>query len=165
MKRMVADTGPLLHLREAGALDLLPLIGSIHVPTAVVRELRSWNLLQTEMPRWFQIENLMGDAVVRAHLWQQGNLLHVGEAEALSLAVEFKPEWFLTDDAAARLMANSLGLESRGSLGVILWAAANKLIDRKSAESFLDGLENSSLWLSPRVRIEARSALAKLFLV
>jgi hypothetical protein len=32
MKRLVADTSPILHLLEAGALHLLPLIGEIFLP-------------------------------------------------------------------------------------------------------------------------------------
>ena len=35
MKRLVADTGPILHLHEAGALHLLPLIGEIFLPPPV----------------------------------------------------------------------------------------------------------------------------------
>ncbi len=33
--RCVADTGPLLHLAEAGALHLMPLLGEILLPPAV----------------------------------------------------------------------------------------------------------------------------------
>jgi len=74
-----------------------------------------------------------------------------------------KPDWFLTDDAAARLMAESLGMEVHGSIGVVLWAAAHRLIARIEAERPLTGLERSSLWMSPRVRAEARLALGNLF--
>ena len=30
--RWVADTGPVLHLAEAGALDLLPMLGEVVMP-------------------------------------------------------------------------------------------------------------------------------------
>lgn len=40
MKRLVADTGPLLHLHEAAALHLLPLIGTVIVPARILAELR-----------------------------------------------------------------------------------------------------------------------------
>lgn len=99
----------------------------------------------------------------RADAWQQAGLLHGGEAEALALAADLKPNWFLTDDSAARLVAESLGLEVRGSLGVVLWTAAHKLVTRTEAEAHLAGLERSSLWLSPRVRAEARDALTRPF--
>ena len=41
MKRVVADTGPVLHLHEAGALHLLPLLGEIFLPPLVIAELRN----------------------------------------------------------------------------------------------------------------------------
>ena len=38
VKRLVADTGPLVHLHEAGGLHLLPLIGEILVSPLVLAE-------------------------------------------------------------------------------------------------------------------------------
>jgi hypothetical protein len=39
MKRIVADTGPILHWHEAGALHLFPLIGKVFLPPPVAAEL------------------------------------------------------------------------------------------------------------------------------
>ena len=38
MKLVIADTGPLIHLHQAQALDLLPLLGEVVVTPQVVRE-------------------------------------------------------------------------------------------------------------------------------
>ena len=161
MKRLVADTGPVLHLHEAGALHLLPLIGEIFLPPLVVAELRS--RIPALPPKWAKVQTLSLPAQQRALEWRRAGLLHGGEAEALALVGEIKPDWFLTDDAAARLMAESLNIEVHGSIGVVLWAAACKLFKKSEAESFLTGLEKSSLWMSLKVRVEARAALEKLF--
>ena len=160
MKRLVADTGPVLHLHEAGALHLLPLIGEISLPPLVAAELRS---RIPALPKWAKVQVLSSTAQARALEWRRAGLLHGGEAEALALTREFKADWFLTDDAAARLMAESLNIEVHGSIGVVLWAAANGLVKKPGAESFLIGLEKSSLWMSLKVRVEARAALEKLF--
>jgi predicted nucleic acid-binding protein len=56
-----------------------------------------------------------------------------------------------------------LNIEVHGSIGVVLWAAANRLVEKSEAALFLAGLEKSSLWMSLKVRIEARAALEKLF--
>jgi predicted nucleic acid-binding protein len=160
MKRVVADTGPVLHLHEAGALHLLQLIGEIFLTPLVAAELRS---RISELPKWAKIQALSSTAQERALEWRRAGLLHGGEAEALALALEFKSDWFLTDDAAARLMAESLNVEVHGSIGVVLWAAASRLVKKTEAELFLVGLEKSSLWMSLKVRIEARAALEKLF--
>lgn len=69
---------------------------------------------------------------------------------------------FLTDDAAARLLATSLGLQARGSLGVILWLAGQQKISHHEASRHLENLARTSLWVSSRVLAEARSALEKL---
>ena len=165
MKRIVADTGPILHLHEAGALHLLPLIGEVFLPPLVLAELRIhapalWPGLP---PGWVRTQSLSPTLQQRADAWQRAGLLHGGEAEALALASEAKPDWFLTDDAAARLVAESPGMAVRGSLGVVLWAAASQLTTRAEAEAHLAGLERSSLWLSPRVRAEARTALVRIY--
>ena len=164
MKRIVADTGPLLHLHEAGALHLLESIGSVHVPSLVLAELRHHApiLWPGILPEWVTHIELESSARKSALAWQQAGLLHGGEAEALALAGDMQLDWFLTDDAAARLMAETIGIETHGSLGVVLWAAATSLIGRAEAETYLTGLENSSLWMSPRVRAEARLALERL---
>jgi len=161
MKRLVADTGPILHLHEAGALHLFPLIGEIFLPPLVAAELRSF--LPTLPPKWAKVQALLPSAQQRALEWQRAGFLHGGEAEALALTLELKPYWFLTDDAAARLLAESLNVETHGSIGVVLWAAASKLVKKPDARLLLKGLENSSLWMSPRVRVEAWATLEKLF--
>jgi len=165
MKRFVADTGPILHLHEAGALLLLPLIGKVFLPPLVVAELRahSLSLWPGAFPEWTKLQTLSPENQQRALQWQRAGLLHGGEAESLALTLEIKPDWFLTDDAAARLMAESLGIEVHGSIGVVLWTAANKLVKKSEAKKLLTGLEQSSLWMSPKVRTQARAALEKLF--
>lgn len=82
----------------------------------------------------------------------------------MALAIELKSDWFLTDDAAARLMAETLNIEVHGSIGVLLWAAANKLVVKTEGQSMLAGLEKSSLWMSPKVRAQAHIALSRIFL-
>lgn len=153
-------TGPVLHLHEAGALHLIPLIGEIFLPPLVATELRS--MVPSLPPNQAKVQTLSATAQRRALEWIAAGLLHGGESEALALSLELKPDWFLTDDAAARLMAEQLNVEVHGSLGVVLWAAANNFIKKAEAESLLIGLEKSSLWMSAKVRSGARAALKKI---
>jgi predicted nucleic acid-binding protein len=89
--------------------------------------------------------------------------LDAGEAEAIALARQVQADWFLTDDAAARLFAQALGLEVHGALGIILWATAVGHLNRTAAEAALHRLAQSSLWVSAKVLTEARLALDQLF--
>lgn len=165
MKRLVADTGPVLHLQEAGALPLLSLSGEVFLAPLVLPELQRHapTLWPNGRPAWAVALILSPRARQRAEEWKSAGLLHGGEAEALALAIDIEPDWFLTDDAAARLMAESLGIHTRGSLGVVLGVAAQQLVSKAEAKVHLAALANSSLWMSRRVQTEAHAALDKMF--
>jgi predicted nucleic acid-binding protein len=161
--RIVSDTGPLLHLREAGSLALLDRAGPIHIPPAVQSELLSHDpRWAAERPPWVQITALDPASASGALSWLRAGLLDRGEAEALALATQLTADWFLTDDAAARMIAQHQGQETHGSLGVVLWAAATGAVDLAGAENALQALAQSSLWISARVLFEAQAALQKM---
>ena len=162
MRCVVSDTGPLLHLVEAQALHLLRQVGDLHVPPQVVAEM-TYRLSAWQAPGWITIDALAASHAAEATAWQQAGLLDAGEAEAIALACQLRANWFLTDDAAARLFATELGLETHGSLGVVLWAAAVGLLDHSQADHTLTRLAASSLWISNKVLAEARSALGAMF--
>jgi predicted nucleic acid-binding protein len=158
---IVSNTGPVFHLAEVGALDLLSFAGDVHIPRGVEAELIQLRL-DWNRPSWLSVENLTEPQLADAIAWRQAGMLDAGEAEALALARHLGASWFLTDDTAARLLAQALGLEVHGSLGVVLWAAANDCLDYSTAATVLTGLSESSLWISPRILLEARSALQRL---
>ena len=103
---VVCDTGPVLHLAEVGQIGLLSLPGTVAIPQAVVEELDfhlpGWSL---NKPEWSRVDPLDPSAADRALAWQASGMLHGGEAESLALALQNKPDWYLTDDAAARIFA------------------------------------------------------------
>jgi predicted nucleic acid-binding protein len=163
VRKVVADTGPILHLHEAEALQLLALVGELFVPEAVQAELNSllpgWGHIK---PDWIKVHPLSSPFREEAMNWVLAQLLNVGEAEAISLARQLGADWLLTDDAAARLLAQSLSLEVHGSLGVVLWAAAEGHISYLEGEEILNRLTASSLWVSASVILEAKEALRKI---
>ena len=163
MRRIVCDTGPLLHLGEAGVRELLSAAGNVHIPSAVDLEMRdfeaAWHL---HRPTWLHVTELDSAPALEARSWRQAGLLHYGEAQAIALARQLRARWLLTDDAAARLLAQSLGLEVHGSLGLVLWGAAMGHLSRPQGESALDRLARSSLWVSPSVLLAAKAALAQM---
>jgi predicted nucleic acid-binding protein len=162
VRRIVSNTGPLLHLNEAQALALLRIAGEVRIPTGVEAEV-AYHTTGWKTPTWLAVEVLTGPRAAEAAAWQQAGLLNTGEAEAIALARQLGADWLLTDDAAARLLAQTLGLEVHGSLGIVLQAAAVGHLDRAEADATLERLAASSLWLSPRVLAEARIALDELF--
>jgi predicted nucleic acid-binding protein len=165
VRRVVSNTGPLLHLHEAALLALLEHTGEIYIPKAVDVEMAQYELdWQARKPRWITVTTVTAPHDAQAARWQQVRLLDAGEAEAIALARQLNANWFFTDDAAARVLAASLELEVHGSLGVVLWAAAMRHLSRGEAETALERLAQSSLWISGRVLAESRVALERLFM-
>ena len=156
---VVCDTGPLLHLDEASAIHLLEHAGQILIPPVVSKELAS----RMDLPSWINIEELNRSAQAKAKEWNHREELDSGEAEAIALAMQVKSNWFLTDDALARDFSEALGLETHGSIGVLLWAVAEGYLEeRNDAHELLNNLVNSSLWISDRVVNEASRTIDEL---
>ena len=161
---IVSNTGPLLHLYEADSLDLLHILGEVSIPPMVLGEF-SRLVPNFYLPKWIIVHQLNGHFQKLSSSWNQAGILDPGEAEAISLAQQLNSDWFLTDDAAARLLGSSLGIEVHGSLGVILWATVSGRLDYAEAQTRVDNLFHSSLWVSPKVMHETRRALEVIFRV
>jgi predicted nucleic acid-binding protein len=159
---VVCDTGPVLHLREAGVLDVLRHAGEVLIPVAVDDELaRLIDDWAAARPAWLA-RRARDRAASPAPIQHLVTGLGAGETEAILLARALDADWLLTDDAEARLIAGLAGLEVHGSLGVLLWAAAHRHLDYTAAAAALTRLAQSSLWLSPAILAEARAALRTL---
>lgn len=149
LRIVVADAGPLIHLDELDSLDLLD-FSEILVPAAV------WNEVARHRP--------MALANRQVHLCRQTEIraspqvqtltpvfgLHQGEREALSLCLSHPGAMLLTDDAAARLAADSLGIAAHGTLGLIVRSVRRKLRTAEQALQLLaDVPDRSSLHIRP----------------
>lgn len=130
----VADTGPPHYLVLVGAVDLLPrLFGPVLVPDVVLAELsrprtpapvREW--LATR-PLWLVARPT--PPVAGLPLPKLGD----GERAAIALAREVGAALLLTDDRAAAAAARAAGFEATGTLGVLVRAAAEDLIELPAA--------------------------------
>ncbi len=69
-----------------------------------------------------------------------GLTLHTGEREALRLSLHFESAIFLTDDTAARLAADSLGIVAHGTIGVLVRAIRRHQRTKVEVLSILESL-------------------------
>ncbi len=69
MIRAVTDTGPLLHLTEAAALDLLRLVGDLHAPPQVMAEM-AYHRTDWSLPEWITLDVLAPVYAAEAAAWQ-----------------------------------------------------------------------------------------------
>ena len=98
----------------------------------------------------------------RVDFWSRSGCLHGGESEAFELFKRLKADWYLTDDADARLFVSEFGHEVHGTLGVILWNLAHSCINRKQALNSITELRKSSMWLSEKIISHAISAVKEI---
>jgi predicted nucleic acid-binding protein len=164
MKLIVSNTGPILHLTEANLLGLLQKAGKVYIPKLVEIEMDALYPHWTKhKPEWIFIEPLSPDELKEAESLYLAGLLDFGEAEAIVLSKRLKPDWFLTDDVEARILANSFGMEVHGSLGVILWSAAVGHLNYDESKKSLNKLSKTSLWISKEIMVQAQEALTTMF--
>ncbi len=145
IRATVVDAGPLIHLDELGCLDLLSSFMPIIVPSAVwveamihrpdlsVKAMTGGHVDQTEYSLSPKLA-VMADALG----------LGAGERSALSLALSAGLGTFLTDDAAARLAGESLGLRVHGTIGVVVRAIRTGARSRDEVLSTLRALPRTS---------------------
>lgn len=157
MQSVVADAGPVIHLHEANALELLDVLGSVFVPQAVAEEVSC--VIGNQWQAGVTLVNLDERTRWRSQMLLSTAGLHRGEAEAIALAGNTKGSLLLSDDAAARLYASYINIEVRGSLGLVLAAVVYGRIDKEKGRQVLERLQKSSLWISKTVFREALSAL------
>ncbi len=67
------------------------------------------------------------------------------------LAQAIEADWVLIDEKLARRIATSLGLQVKGSVGVLLIACRVGLISREAAKKAVQDLVSSSVRLNPRL--------------
>lgn len=122
-RTVVCDAGPLIHLDEVGALDLLADFPQVLVPEVVWQEVFRHRpaalvhpsvVLRRLTPVWPVPPQLETVAQVLS--------LHTGEWQALRMALAYSPARLLTDDTAARLAATSLGITAHGTIGILIRA-------------------------------------------
>lgn len=118
---VVCDTGPILHLDELDSLDLLSDFQKVILPSCVHGEIRSTrpSLLESSDIRF---------TICKATLQTDDALSTVcrifflgpGETEALAIMRGESTATFLTDDAAARLVAEQMGFKVHGTIGILI---------------------------------------------
>lgn len=162
-RSVVIDAGPLIHLDELGYLDLLVDFSPIVAPSEV------WNEIQEHRPN-LRLDHVPGLQVISASGVVSPQLavlsdtldLAAGEIAALALAEQYGMKIFLTDDSAARLAGESLGLSVHGSIGILIRSIRT---GARSRTEILDILKNmrrrSTLHISRALLAEVIARVAK----
>ncbi len=156
---VVADTSVLLNLSFLEQEGLLPLLfGTVHAPPRVESEFLRLANTDDRFQGLVFPEYIQQTAPLTNSLpWTDSPLLHGGEIDALSLALELQADLVLMDEAEGRATATALSLTTMGLLGVLLLARHNSLIP--SLAPLLIRLDQEAhFWMAPSLRIAVLQA-------
>lgn len=148
---IVSDTSPIANLLQIDRLDLLHAIfGDVVIPPAVEHEvlaLENFNvdLASFHKAGWIMLRKPLDENAVIA----LRKNLDAGESEAIVLAHELHADWILLDERAGTQMAESLGLQPIGLIGILIIAKEKGLI--KTVTPVVEELRTKAgFWISDK---------------
>lgn len=124
---VVADAGPLIHLDELAALDVLSDYAAVFVPNAVWIEVKRHRPAALQQAKVKLVRQPPPSPSSRVNAMTSLYTLHHGEREALTLCLDHAIDVFLSDDTAARLAAKNLNITTHGTLGLLIRAVRQEL--------------------------------------
>ncbi len=159
-RRVISNAGPLMALAKLNRLDLLArLYDRIEMPTAVYREVVTQGLARgapdARIVQLFWERHEWPITEVPAKLvsdLQQQVVLDAGETEVLALASDDTSALFLIDDDLARQEARRLGIQVKGTLGVLVQAFRRQLLTFDETELLVQLIAaRPDIWIGARL--------------
>ncbi len=122
-------------------------MAEIVIPSAVADEISQYTekkqgLIDLVKERWITIKKVQSIAQVQLLL----PTLDRGEAEVITLALEQKADLILIDELTGRKVAESLGLNISGSIGILIQAKKTGII--QSVKPFIDEMMKHGFYYS-----------------
>ena len=147
--KAVADSGPIIHLAEIDCLKALKIFKTIIIPEEVLNELSKKKENHLNKLKNIKSIQLQAEYKDNAKIFSEEYELHLGEAEAIALAIQEKINLFLTDDLEARTTAKEYHLEVHGTVGIILRAFKENVLTKEETIKKVNELhKNSSLFIT-----------------
>lgn len=146
MLKIVSNTTPIISLLKLDKLDLLQkLYKQIYIPRAVYLEIEAGKskgyYKDLSKIDWIKIIDIEDHNAVKYFLD-----LDAGEAEAIVLATEIDADLIILDEKLGRFHARHAELKVTGTIGVLIKAKNNGLID--NLKPLLLDLINKNIWIS-----------------
>ena len=140
MPEIISNTSCLIALDDIGMLNILKsLYGKISISTEVSQEFGK------QVEDWIEIKQVKD----RNYLKILNNLVDLGEASTIALALEFDEVLTILDDLKARKLAKNLKVKYTGLLGVLLKAKDKNVIS--SVKEVLIKLKSANFFISKAI--------------
>lgn len=149
---IVSNSTPLINFAAIGRLDILEaLFTTLTIPPAVEYELLERGQQYPSMIKIqeavFIVKHDISNIMLRDALTID---LDVGEAEAITLALEHKADLLLLDEIAGRTTAESYQLAFTGSIGCLIEAKRTNIIP--AVKPLLDAMQQDArYWVNPQL--------------
>lgn len=148
-KTAICDAGPIIHLDELNALELLSDFNPIIIPKTVQIEIIRHRARALQHPEIvLDIIDIIHPLEERLLVLSKALSIDKGEIEALSLMQKDTEAIFLTDDASARLVGEELGYKVHGTIGIILRSVRKRMRTPEEVVELLEAIpQKTTLFL------------------
>lgn len=145
---VISDASPIIALIDIGRLELLQkLYQRVTITDIIQKEIHA------DLPEWIEISSAYDPKQFRILQLE----LDPGEASAIALALENPASKIILDERKGRSVAKRLGLKVTGTIGIIIKAKQEGLID--SGKEVLEQLEQHGFWLFEKLKTAILSLL------
>jgi hypothetical protein len=165
---IVSDTSPIANLILIDRLDILhQIFKKVIIPPAVEKEIVKLGELAIDLTTYYSCNWILRQAPKndeRVNFFKEN--LDTGESEAIALAEELEADYLLLDERLGTKVANELGLQTIGLLGVIVKAKNESYIER--VKPLMDQLRAKGFRVSDKlveIILERVGELLKNFIV
>jgi predicted nucleic acid-binding protein len=149
MRKVVSNTTPIISLLKVDELEILKkLYKELFIPYEVYIEIEAGKnkeyYVDLATIEWIRIVKIQNEKSLSFFLD-----LDKGEAEAIVLANEMEADLIILDETLGRFHAKHIGLKVTGTIGILLKAKENGIIDK--IKPILNGLVEKGIWLSEKL--------------
>ena len=152
---VVSDTTPIISLLKINRLDLLKdLFEIVCIPQFVLEELTANHKYSSEADCILNSDFIKIKSVVdvrTVNILIKVNMLDRGESEAIVLSDELNADILLMDERKGRKIAQQLGINLSGTLGVLMTAFDRNLLTQSEVLQCLAELQKNNRQISQKL--------------
>lgn len=166
--KVFSNSSPLIYLSKIGRLELLKnLFKEVIIPEEVYEEVvgkgrneRFLDALKVESAvkeGWIKVKN-------RSYNRETENFGEIDEGESvlISIAKKERADLVLIDDASARIVAESFGLNVKGTIYILLLGCKKKILDKEETKELIKGLIEAGFKISAEIYAEVLDEMKRL---
>ncbi len=160
--RVVSDADVIIHLSK---LEKLSLLQSLYNEVAVPEYVKSEILIKEDaaIQRAFNsFLKVFAISKTKAAVIAKEHNIHIGEAHVKLLGEELKATLFLSNERKVRKAAKEEGFTVVGTIGIILKAVKNELIDMPEAISLLEKMKAQDFRIHPDILQKAMNSISEI---